>query len=173
MLFFNCCSVNGDDVGRDEEVVPLELPRFQVLSVLFEIKFRSLAKDLRTVVVAVLELLGELVSFSSLVVGSFLQLELIGLVVAFHLIHHVLHHCHLHCEQVHSCWINAFRNGKLRHLLLPVFAVLKPVVVSDIVVNIFVILDVEPADLFLFAAAILIGEVARSRVARLNRDGVI
>ncbi len=60
MLLFDCRPV---DVGRDEEVVPLELPRFEVLSVFIEIKLRSLADDLRTVVVAVLELLSELLSF--------------------------------------------------------------------------------------------------------------
>jgi hypothetical protein len=72
LLFFDRRPVDRVNVGRDEEVIPLELPRFEVLSVFFEIKLRSLADDLRTVVVAVLELLGELLSFSLFAVESFL-----------------------------------------------------------------------------------------------------
>jgi hypothetical protein len=68
LLFFDRGPVDRVNVGRDEEVIPLEIPRFEVLSVFIKIKLRSLADDLGTVVVAVLELLGELVSFSSLVV---------------------------------------------------------------------------------------------------------
>ncbi len=147
MLLFNRRSGDRVDVGPDEEVIPLELPCFEVLSVFIEIKLRSLANDLRTVV-AILELFGKLVSFSSFVVESFLQLELIRLVVAFHLSHHVLHHGHLHREQVCSCLIKAFGNGKLRHLLLPVSAVLKPVVVSKVVLDVVVVVDIEPDVVF-------------------------
>ncbi len=148
MLFLDCRPVDRVNVGRDEEVVPLELPCFEVFSVFVEIKLLSLADDLRTVVVAVLELLGKLLSFSSFVVKSFLQLELICLVVAFHLSYHVLHHRHLHREPVRSCLIDAFWNGKLRHLLLPVSAVLKSVIVSDVVLGVFFVVEVEPDVVF-------------------------
>jgi hypothetical protein len=60
----------------------------------------------------------------------------------------VLHHGHLHCEQVCSCLIDAFRYGKLRHLLLPVSAVLKPVVVSDVVLDVVFVVEVEPDIVF-------------------------
>ncbi len=130
MLSFDRHPVDRVDFGRDEEVVPFELPHFEVFSVFFEVKLPSLADDLWTINVVVLELLGKLVSFASLVVESFLQLELIRLVVA------------LHREQVCGCLIDAFGNGKLRHLLLPVSAVLKPVV-SDVVLDVVFIVEVE------------------------------
>jgi hypothetical protein len=36
LLFLDCCPVGRVDVGQDEEVISLELPRFEVLSVFFE-----------------------------------------------------------------------------------------------------------------------------------------
>ena len=44
--------------------------------------------------------------------------------------------------------IDAFRYGKLRHLLLPVSAVLKSVIVSDVVLDVVFVVDVEPDVVF-------------------------
>ncbi len=56
--------------------------------------------------------------------------------------------------------------------MLPISVILKFVIVSDVFkVVVLIILDVE-SEVFLFAAAILIGEVELSYVACLDRDGV-
>jgi hypothetical protein len=45
LFFFDCCPVNRVDVRRDEEDNPFELPRFEVVPVLLEVKLRSLANN--------------------------------------------------------------------------------------------------------------------------------
>ncbi len=146
MFFFDCRPVDRVDVRRDEEIGPFELPRFEVVPVFLEVELRSLANNFWTITVAVFELLGKFESFSPFVVESGFQIELIRLVVSFHLGHEGLHHGHLHVEQICCCWIDAFRDGELRHLLNmcdSVFAVLKAVVVSDVVFGIFDVVEVE------------------------------
>jgi hypothetical protein len=106
--------------------------------------------------------------FSSFVVESGLQIELIRLVVSFHLGHEGLHHVHLHVQQICGCLIDAFRDGELRHLLNvcgSVFTVLKAVIVFDVVFGIVDVVEVESDVIFVGCHL--------SRVARLDSEGVV
>ncbi len=68
---FSFFSFDGVDVRRDQEVFPLQLPRFKVVSVLLHVEQGSLAHDFRCDAVTFGKLTSEESSLSGFIVESF------------------------------------------------------------------------------------------------------